>query len=164
MNFLRFSIIPAAAAVLSMTGLTAAGGEISAQQLLSLLAQPGPHPVLIDIRDTNAYVSGSIPSAINVPARVLLEKRLNLSRGCVLISDGLVDKVDPAELADKLAATGVSNVNYLYGGLAAWSELEKAPTTTGTGATIGRTNSSVTYQDLEKRDGGVCLVDLRTDE
>jgi len=144
-------------------GLSSDAGaeQISAQDLRALLARPGPHPVLIDVRNTAEFVQGSIPGAINIPARVLLAKKLNFSRGCVLISDGLVDKVDPSKLARDLAASGVPDVRFLHGGLAAWSEMEDAPTTTGTGATIGRTNSTITYQDLQRREGDVCIVDLR---
>lgn len=159
MNILRTLVLVgmSASAVLRLS----AAEQISAQQLRTLLDQPGPHPILIDVRKTSEFVQGSIPGAINIPARVLLAKKMNFSRGCIIISDGLVDKVDPAKLADDFSATGVSGVRYLHGGLAAWSEMVDAPTTTGTGATIGRTNSTITYQDLAKRDGGVCLVDLR---
>lgn len=159
MNIPRTMTLLTAAAMLVMP---TSAEQISAQQLRVLLAEPGPHPVLIDVRKTSEFVQGSIPGAINIPARVLLAKKMNFSRGCILISDGLVDKIDPAKLATELGATGVPNVRHLHGGLAAWSELEDAPTTTGPGATIGRTNSTLTYQDLMRREGGVCLVDLRS--
>lgn len=161
MSILRTTVLLTTAV---LAGLPAAAEQISARQLRALLNQPGPHPVLIDVRNTSAFVQGSIPGAINIPARVLLEKRMNFSRGCILISDGLIDRIDPSKLADDLRATGVPSVRVLHGGLAAWSELDKPPTTTGPGATIGRTNSTLTYEDLATRDGGVSVVDLRPAE
>lgn len=138
------------------------GAEISAKQLRALLAKPGHHPVLIDIRPTASFQKGSLPGAINIPGQVLLEKKMSFSRGCILISDGIADKVDPVQLAEKLRAQGVSSVDYLKGGVAAWSELKDAPTTTGKGSSIGRTTRMVTYQDLVRKNGDVCVIDLRT--
>lgn len=151
--------------VILLAGLHGAhGAEISAKQLRELLAKPGPHPVLIDIRPTAAFQKGSLPGAINIPGQVLLEKKLSFSRGCILISDGIADKVEPAQLAEKLRAKGVSSVDHLKGGVAAWSELKDAPTTTGKGSAVGRTTRTVTYQDLVRKTGDVCVIDLRTAE
>jgi rhodanese-related sulfurtransferase len=138
------------------------GAEISAQQLRALLAKPGPHPVLIDIRPTASFQKGSLPGAINIPGQVLLEKKMSFSRGCILISDGIADKVNPVQLAEQLRAKGVSSVDYLKGGVAAWSELKGALTTTGKGSSIGRTTRTVTYQDLVRKTGDVCVIDLRS--
>jgi hypothetical protein len=138
------------------------GAEISATELKEMLARPGPHPVLIDIRSTADFQLGSIPSAINIPGRVLLEKRMKFNNGCVLISDGIADKVDPADLATRFQALIGGKVDFLGGGLAAWSELKDVSTTHAVGAREGRSSRTVTYQDIADRRGGVCLIDLRT--
>lgn len=160
MKFLSYSLLlPLLLAGFRQTGEAA---EISAKELRDLLNQPGPHPVLIDIRPTRAFKKGSLPGAINIPGQVLLEKKMKFSRGCVLISDGIADKVEPGPLAEKLRGKGVATVDYLKGGIAAWSELPDVSTTTGAGSSEGRSTRTLTYADLLKKTGDVCLVDLRT--
>lgn len=144
-----------------LTGLPAA--EISAKELRELLDKPGPHPVIVDIRPTQTFKKGSLPGAINIPGQVLLEKKMSFSRGCILISDGIADKVQPGPLAEKLRAKGVPSVDYLKGGIAAWSELKEGHTTTGSGSSAGRTTRNLTYQDLLRKTGDVCVIDLRSE-
>ncbi|YCM44553.1 rhodanese-like domain-containing protein [Verrucomicrobiaceae bacterium 227] len=120
-------------------------------------------PMLIDIRPTEAFIKGSIPGAINIPGPVLLEKKMNFRNGCILISDGIADKIDPAELSEKLRQKGIS-ADYLFGGVAAWAEMKDTTSTGGGGASIGRISRTLTYEDIKNRKGGVCLVDLRSDE
>lgn len=138
--------------------------SILAGDLSKLLQGPGPHPTLIDIRKTADFQRGSIPGAINIPGRVLLEKRMSFSRGVVLFSDGIADKVDVAELASQLKEAGISPVHYLHGGLPAWTQLKEVSTTHQVGAREGRGSRSITYQDLVQRKGSdTVLIDLRPD-
>jgi rhodanese-related sulfurtransferase len=149
-------------AALALVPSHARAGKITAAELAAKLQQPGPHPVLIDIRATAEYQEGSIPGAINIPGRVLLQKRMRFAHGCVLVSDGIADKVNPAELADALGKQGVSPADYLDGGMAAWTALgDAASTTHRVGAREARGPRSITYEDLAKRDGETCLIDLR---
>ena len=143
-----------------MAPLTA--GQIMCQDLPKHLQFPETAPMLIDIRPTAAFVKGSIPGAINIPGSVLLEKKMNFRNGCILISDGIADKIDPADLAEKLRQRGIV-ADHLFGGVAAWAEMKDATSTQGGGAAIGRISRTLTYEDIKKRKGGVCLVDLRSD-
>lgn len=143
--------------------VTARGEKILASDLSQLLADPASAPLLIDIRPTADYRKGTIPGAINIPAQVLLEKKMNFRNGCILISDGIADKADPVVMADKLREKGVAKVDHLFGGIAAWAELSGATSTGGSGASVGRVSRTITYQDLEDRSGGVCFIDLRPD-
>lgn len=156
---LHHLIISAFLTTLALT--TAHAGKLTPAQLAEVLKRPGPKPVLIDIRPTVEFREGSIPGAINIPGRVLLAKKMRFANGCVLISDGIADKVAPAELATKLAEKGVTPVDYLQGGMAAWTELKEAATTHRVGAREGRGSRTITYQDLVKREGDTCLVDVR---
>jgi len=146
---------------MSLTGHLAAG-KIMCQDLAKHLQSPETAPMLIDIRPTEAFVKGSIPGSINIPGPVLLEKKMNFRNGCILISDGIADKIDPAELAEKFRQQGVS-ADYLYGGVAAWAEMKDATSTQGGGASIGRISRTLTFEDIKNRKGGVCLVDLRSE-
>lgn len=148
-------------AALALASGQVRAAELSAAELAETLQQPGPHPVLIDIRPTAEYRRGSIPGAINIPGRVLPRKKMRFANGCILVSDGITDKVDPAALAAELAETGVSPVHHLRGGMAAWTELEDAATTRRVGAREGRGPRRITYRDLVRREGDTCLVDLR---
>lgn len=155
------STILALCALAALAPASLRAGEISASELAEKLKQPGPHPVLIDIRPNAEYQQGSIPGAINIPGRVLLQKKMRLAQGCVVISDGISDKVDPADLAAKLEQAGVSPADYLHGGMAAWTQLKDSATTHRVGAREGRGPRSITYQDLARRTGDTSLVDLR---
>lgn len=159
-NLAKTALLGVFLSAIPISGLR--GAEISANELKEMLARPGPHPVLIDIRSTADFQMGSIPSAINIPGRVLLEKKMKFNNGCVLISDGIADKVDPADLANRLQASIGVKVDYLRGGLAAWSELDDVSTTHAVGAREGRSSRAVTYQDIAGRQGGVWLIDLRS--
>jgi rhodanese-related sulfurtransferase len=138
--------------------------ELRAQALQKLLAGPGPHPVLVDIRPNFQFKKGSLPGAINVEGRILLERKMKFSRGCILLSDGIADKVDVADLASKLAAKTGVQVDYLYGGVPAWFELSGVSGTAKKGATLGQSSTTLTYEDLKNRTGGVCFVDCRSEE
>jgi len=140
-------------------------GQLSAEKLMcqdlaATLQNPATAPLLIDIRPTSAFRKGSIPGAINIPGPVLLEKKMNFKNGCILVSDGIADKIDPAALAAKLHEKGI-DADYLFGGVAAWAEMKGTTSTIGGGAAIGRISRTLTYEDIKNRDGGVCLVDLR---
>ncbi|GAA5482916.1 rhodanese-like domain-containing protein [Haloferula sargassicola] len=148
--------------LLALAPAPALAGKLTAAQLAAILAQPAPHPVLIDIRPTAQYLQGSLPGAINIPGRVLLQKNMRFAHGCVLISDGISDKVNPAELAASLGQKGVSPADYLDGGMAAWSTYSDAAANSQPGAATVRGPESITYDDLIKLTGKTCLVDLRT--
>lgn len=146
---------------MSLTGYLSAG-KIMCQDLAKRMQPPETAPMLIDIRPTEAFVKGSIPGAINIPGSVLLEKKMNFRNGCILVSDGIADKIDPADLAEKFREKGVL-ADYLFGGVAAWAEMKDTTSTQGGGASIGRISRTLTFEDIENRKGGVCLVDLRSD-
>jgi len=150
--------------ILSLIGLIlpANAAELRARALKKLLAAPGPHPVLIDIRPNFKFKKGSIPGAINVPGRILLERKMKFSNGCILLCDGIADKVDVVDLASKLAAKTGVQVDYLFGGVPAWFELTGVSSTAGKGATLGQSSATLTYEDLKDRKGGVCFIDCRT--
>ena len=146
---------------ISLVGHLSAG-KMMCQDLATSLKNPATAPLVIDIRPTDAFRRGSIPGAINIPGSVLLEKKMNFKNGCILVSDGIADKIDPVGLTMKLREKGIA-ADYLFGGVAAWAEMKGTTSTLGGGAAIGRISRTLTYEDIKNRNGGVCLVDLRSD-
>lgn len=93
--------------------------------------------VIVDCRSPEAFASGHIPGAVNVPYDELegvLEAdvaRLRGSPAVVVYCDGWEDEQDPefryanppsSLLADELKSRGISRASFLEGGLRAWLE------------------------------------------
>jgi rhodanese-related sulfurtransferase len=146
------------AAAVALTLAPHAGAQITAAQLREKLAGQPP-PMLVDVRPLAAFQTATIPGAINIPARVLLDKKLALGGECILFSDGL-HEATPARLVEDLRKAGVTGADYLEGGFAAWMEMREAPSTGRTGA-VNFVGEAITYEDLLKTDEKVSIIDLR---
>jgi len=98
--------------------------EISASELRSWLAEHRP-VVLLDVRDTAEFDSGSIPGARSVPLSELLFHVHEFVWGDDIVVFGGADgRADAA--AERLQKFNFRRTRVLQGGFKAWRDLEKA--------------------------------------
>jgi rhodanese-related sulfurtransferase len=133
--------------------------QITANELRDVLQQPGRKLILVDIRLPERYQAGTIPGAINIPAAVIVEKRLAYPVPLVLFDSGL-DGRRPASLVSAMLAKGVAGVDWLVGGLAAWQELGTVNTSAGQGASPVQ-RAFISYDQLRDSSDSACMIDLR---
>jgi rhodanese-related sulfurtransferase len=146
------------ACVLSFAGVLKANAAVTAEQLSQWQAS-GVKFRLIDVRPQHRYERGTIPGAMNIPASVLLEKKLPPLGKVVIFCDGF-GEVDAAALAGGLNTRGGFNADFLEGGFSAWKQLSGAPTTAKSGLRP-EDSQYVTYDQITAMKEAVVMLDLR---
>ena len=137
---------------------TALAPGITPEELAQNLAQ-GQFVNLIDVRPKTRFETGSIPGAMSIPASIILEKKLPPLAPVVLFDDGL-GGIDVAAIATALNQRPGWRADVLVGGFSAWRVLKNAPDTSPAGLRPEDVQH-ITYEDLNKLNEAVVLVDMR---
>lgn len=142
--------------------LTAGGAGAGTPLQLQALQKSGGPLTIIDLRSTDAYQEGHIPGAINIPYRLVAEKKLPPLGRVVAYCDGL-GSTYAAECVAALNGKPGIQAEALEGGYAAWRTFTNV---TAAAATSVRkeTPRTITYADLEATKGqSVIIIDVRRD-
>ncbi len=141
--------------------LTAAGAGAGTPLQLEALQKSGRPLTIIDLRSTDAYQQGHIPGAINIPHRLVTEKKLPPLGRVVAYCDGL-GSTFAAECVAALNAKPGIQAEALEGGYAAWQTFTNV--TASAAGVRKETPRTITYADLEATKGqGVIIIDVRND-
>lgn len=135
-------------------------GAVTAAKLIELREQ-GLKIRLIDVRSGKRFKMGSIPGAMSIPHKVILEKNLPRLGRVVLFSDGLGD-IDMDPLVRGLNQHPGIQAEILEGGYAAW--LDQKGTTTAKSGVRAEDETMISYQSLETLKQHVILVDMRPEK
>lgn len=141
--------------------LCATGANAVTPAKLIELQQQGLKIRLIDVRSGKRFEMGSIPGAMSMPHKVLLEKSLPRLGRVVLFSDGL-GNIDMDPLVKGLNQRPGIQAEILEGGYAAWLD-EKGATTAKRGVRT-EDEALISYKALESLKQHVILVDMRSDK
>lgn len=140
--------------------MAACAGAGTPLQLETLQKSGGPLTI-IDLRSTDAYQQGHIPGAINIPHRLVAEKKLPPLGHVVAYCDGL-GSTYAAECVAALNAKPGIQAEALEGGYAAWQTFTNV--TAAPASVRKETPRTITYADLEATKGqGVIIIDVRKD-
>ena len=128
---------------------------------LDALMKSGQPVTLVDLRSLEDYQNGHIANAINIPHRIIGNKRLPPLGKVVAYCDGL----GTTYAADCLTALNTKpgiQAELLEGGYAAW---ETYTNVTAEATRVAKeTPRTITYQELEATQGqGVVIIDVRRD-
>lgn len=96
--------------------------QVSADELADMLINQDPTLLLIDVRDSVAYMQYHLPGAINIPIHELLDEKWlpyvdQLSKRNIFYSNGTILSSEAVILTRQL---GFKNNYVLYGGLNDW--------------------------------------------
>jgi len=130
-------------------------------QELHDLIESGNKLTVIDVRNLTAYENSHIPGSINIPASLMVNKKLPPLGQVVVYGDGIhTEKADNA--ANALNQKRGIQADVLEGGISAWQSLNMPDTRI---AGMSKTKYSyITYQELLEFVSGntdLVLVDLR---
>lgn len=141
--------------------LTAASATAGTPAELDALLKSGTRVTVVDLRSTEAYQRGHIPAAINIPHRLVAEKKLPALGRVVAYCDGLGSTYAGECVASLNAKPGVQ-AEALEGGYAAWQTFTNV---TAESASVRKESPrTITYADLEATKGqGIVIVDVRRD-
>ncbi len=141
--------------------LTAAGAGAGTPLQLEALQKSGGPLTIIDMRSTDAYQQGHIPGAINIPHRLVAEKKLPPLGRVVAYCDGL-GSTYAAECVAALNAKPGIQAEALEGGYAGWQTFTNV---SAAAASVRKeTPRTITYADLEATKGqSVIIIDVRKD-
>lgn len=154
----RSALIACAGCLVATSGW--ADATITAAEL-DRLRKEGRAIKLIDLRLPHRFQKGTIPGAMNIPAAVLLEKKLPPLGEVVLFGDGL-GGIDVATLAEGLNKRKGFSADVLDGGYAAWREFSAESTEAGGLRDIDV--QMMTYQKMMATTEPLLMVDLRRKE
>jgi rhodanese-related sulfurtransferase len=139
--------------------LTTASVTAGTPVQLDTLMKSGTPVTIIDLRSTEAYQQGHIPGAINIPHRLIAEKKLPPLGRVVAYCDGL-GSTYTGECVAALNARPNIQAEALEGGYAAWQTFTNV--TAEASSVRKETPRTITYADLEATKGqGVVIVDAR---
>jgi len=126
---------------------------------LDTLVKSGQPVTIVDLRSTDDYQRGHITGAINIPHRIIAEKRLPPLGKIVAYCDGL-GSTYAAECVAALNAKPGIQAETLEGGYAAW---ETFTNVTAEAASVHKeTPRTITYEELQATQGqNVVIVDVR---
>ena len=142
--------------------ITAAGISwgITAEELMAEIENGGT-PTLIDVRDTNAFASGHLPNAINIPARLCQAKSIPPLGRVIVCGDGLRTDLTRTCVAHLNEKPGVT-AEMLEGGFGRWEALHFP--TTGKRGMKQESLPVISYDKLKdavSMNPDIVLVDLR---
>jgi rhodanese-related sulfurtransferase len=119
---LRIAFALVAIAACSAPGPSAAGGDVSQEELLAQLRSASP-PIVFDVRTPGEFASGRVPGARNVPVAEVAARagEISTDRGAeVVVYCERGPRARQAQVA--LASAGFTNVRHLEGDMSAWRE------------------------------------------
>jgi phage shock protein E len=144
-----------------LVALTTAAVTAGTPEQLDALMKSGTPVTIIDLRSTEAYQQGHIPGAINIPHRLIAEKKLPPLGRVVAYCDGL-GSTYAGECVAALNAKPNIQAEALEGGYAAWQTFTNV--TADASSVRKETPRTITYTDLEATKGqDVVIVDVRRD-
>lgn len=126
---------------------------------LDALIKSGQPVTIVDLRSTDDYQHGHITGAINIPYRVVAEKRLPPLGKVVAYCDGLGSTYAAGCVAALNAKPGIQ-AEALEGGYAAW---ETFTNVTAEATSVQKeTPRTITYEELQATQGqNIVIVDVR---